>query len=365
MDTIMCFTLQIQTSSSTYVIQPNTNIAISTSLQSQMTMNQFPTNTVMPSSGIASVQSQPKVIAPPVAVPNIQQLTVAPPPLPLPVNVHQPPPGYPTILPLTQPMLVTTSSSTESVTSGAHTARSISAAHITAPPLLLPPGVQPPPPGLSAVIYPRVPAPPSIKDAWDEYLERKDKESRQRAAAPSSRRHRRSTRSTSYSSSSTSSESSSESSRSRSRSSSRGRNRSHRDKRRNDSREKHSRRRDSRSPFRSSYASTRYHRDTLASSFNLYQHTSGAAAIGLPGASLIHHRIPPLLNNYCSSQYTPNQTSQTTGYNSFSNGPAPSYRSSRTYLEERSRRHSPRYSWILKIFEYFLIYFPFVQVYYF
>lgn len=139
-------------------------------------------------------------------------------------------------------------------------------------------------PGLSAIIYPRVPAPPPIKDAWDEYLERKDKviiclvysqkffdlhtlysflfyetifrrfdflfcklqflqESRQRAAAPSSRRRRRSTRSTSYSSSSTSSESSSESSRSRSRSSSRDRNRSHRDKRRNDGREKHSLRR--------------------------------------------------------------------------------------------------------------------------
>lgn len=29
--------------------------------------------------------------------------------------------------------------------------------------------------GLSAVIFPRVPAPPPIKDAWDEYLERKDK----------------------------------------------------------------------------------------------------------------------------------------------------------------------------------------------
>lgn len=116
-------TLQIQTSSSTYVIQPSTNIAISTALQSQMAVKQFPANTVLPSSGIASVQNQPKVIAPHVAVPNIQQLTVAPPPLPLPVNVHQPPPGYPTILPPTQPMLVTTSSSTESVTSGAHTAR--------------------------------------------------------------------------------------------------------------------------------------------------------------------------------------------------------------------------------------------------
>ncbi|KAL3997151.1 DWNN domain family protein [Acanthocheilonema viteae] len=334
---------QIQTSSPTYVIQPSTNIAIPASLQSQMAVKQFPGNTMLPSPGIASAQNQPKVIAPTVIVPNVQQLTVAPPPLSLPVNVHQPPPGYPTIFPPGQPAHVATTSSTESLPSGTHTVRNITAAHLTAPPLLLPPSVQPPPPGLSAVIYPRIPAPPPIKDAWDEYLERKDKESRQRAAAPTSRRRRRSTRSTSYSSSSTSSESSSESSRSRSRSSSRDRNRSHRDKRRNDGREKHSsRRRDSRSPFRSSYASTRYHRDNLASSFNLYQHTSSAAAIGLPGASLIHHRIPSLLNNYCSSQYTSNQTSQTTSYNSFSNGAVPSYRSSRIYLDERNRRHSPR-----------------------
>ncbi|VIO95169.1 Zinc knuckle family protein [Brugia malayi] len=334
---------QIRTSSPTYVIQPSTNVTIPAALQSQMIIKQFSGNNVMPSPGVTPAQSQPKVIAPTVVVPNVQQLAVAPPPLPLPVNVHQPPPGYPTILPSTQLMHVATSSSSESIASGTHTARSISAAHLTVPPLLLPPGVQPPPPGLSAVIFPRVPAPPPVKDAWDEYLERKDKESRQRAAAPPLRRRRRSTRSTSYSSSSTSSESSSGSSRSRSRSSSRGRNRSHRDKRRNDGREKHSsRRRDSRSPFRSSYASTRYHRDNLASSFNLYQHTSGAAAIGLPGASLIHHRIPSLLNSYCPPQYALNQTSQATSYSSFSNGPVPNYRSSRTYLEERNRRHSPR-----------------------
>lgn len=77
----------------------------------------------MPSPGITSAQSQPKVIASTVVIPNIQQLTVAPPSLPLPVNVHQPPPGYPTILPSAQPVHVTTSSSTESVGSGTHTAR--------------------------------------------------------------------------------------------------------------------------------------------------------------------------------------------------------------------------------------------------
>ncbi|VDK75301.1 unnamed protein product [Litomosoides sigmodontis] len=331
---------QIQTSPPTYIVQPTTNMAIPATLQSQMTIKQFSGNTIIPSPGIASSQSQSKVIAPTVVVPNVQQLTVAPPPLPLAVNVHQPPPGYPAILAPAQPVHVTTSSSTESIASGTHTARSISAVHLTAPPLLLPPGVQPPPPGLSAVIYPRVSAPPPIKDAWDEYLERKDKESRQRAAVPASRRRRRSTRSTSYSSSSTSPESSSESSRSRSRSSSRDRNRSRRDKRRNDAREKYSRRRDSRSPFHSSYASTRYHRDSLTSSFNPYQHASSTATIGLPGASLIHHRIPSLLNNYCSSQYASNQLNQTTSYSSFSNGP--SCRSSKTYLDERSRRHSPR-----------------------
>lgn len=142
-----------------------------------MAVKQFPGNTVMPSSVIVSGQSQTTVVAPTVVVPNMQQLSVAPPPLPLPVNVHQPPPGYPNILPHAQPTHVATSSSTESIASVAHTARyeclsseflrwfctmfcvrvlfihfffrSISAVHLTAPPLLLPPGVQPPPPGIS------------------------------------------------------------------------------------------------------------------------------------------------------------------------------------------------------------------------
>lgn len=118
---MICFTLQIQTSSPTYVIQPSTNIPAP--LQSQMAIKQFPGNTVMSSSGIAPAQSQPKVIASSIIVPNIQQLTVAPPPLPLPVNVHQPPPGYPTMLPPTQSVHVTASSSTESIASGTHTAR--------------------------------------------------------------------------------------------------------------------------------------------------------------------------------------------------------------------------------------------------
>lgn len=170
----MRFILQIQTSPPTYIVHSSTNMAIPAALQSQMTIK-FSGNTIIPSPGIGSAQSQPKVVAPTVVVPNVQQLTVAPPPLPLPVNVHQPPPGYPAILPPAQPVHVSTSSSTESIGSGTHTARyscvyfesrlvfvikflrvrnvkkiffrSISAAHLTAPPLLLPPGVQPPPPG--------------------------------------------------------------------------------------------------------------------------------------------------------------------------------------------------------------------------
>ncbi|VDN03133.1 unnamed protein product [Thelazia callipaeda] len=323
---------QVQSSAPTYIVASSTSSIVSTVAQPQIAAKQFPTSvSTMP-------PVIPKLTTTTVETPNVQQLNITPLSLHLPVNVHQPPPGYPAILAPAQPLNAIASSSTESLMPGTH--RNMNVIHMSAPPPLLPPGVQPPPPGLSSMLYPRVAAHP-IKDAWDEYLERKDKESRQRAVAP--RRRRRSTRSTSYSSESSTSESSSESS-SRSRSRSFSRDRSHRDKRRSSVRDKHSsRRRDSRSPFRNSYASIRYHRDTAAQPFNFYQHPpSGASALGLPGSSLIHHRIPSLLNNF-TPQYTSIQTNQTAAYTSFSaTGSVPNYRSSRTYQEERGRRRTPR-----------------------
>uniref|UniRef100_A0A914RZ47 Uncharacterized protein n=1 Tax=Parascaris equorum TaxID=6256 RepID=A0A914RZ47_PAREQ len=46
------------------------------------------------------------------------------------------------------------------------------------PPIIVqpPPLQQPPPPGLhTATTFPPVPAPPQVRDAWDEFLERKEK----------------------------------------------------------------------------------------------------------------------------------------------------------------------------------------------
>lgn len=100
----------------------------------------------------------------------------------------------------------------------------------------------------------------------------------------------------------------------------------------------------SRSPFRNSYTSSRYHRDVAPTSYSLYQHPPPSpCAIGLPGASTTHHRIPSLLGSY-SSQYTPLQTNQMPCYSSFTNFPVASYRTSKGYAEDRSRRRSPRYT---------------------
>ncbi|KHN70660.1 E3 ubiquitin-protein ligase RBBP6 [Toxocara canis] len=317
----------------------------------------------------------------------------------LPVNVHQPPPGYTPVTTSAQPTAsIASSTKTTASTDNRGVAAMLPSMSAPPPPIIVhQPPLQPPPPGLSAATtFPSVPAPPPVRDAWDEFIERKEKvfhsehemddhdiqqreavktkkygnecyseqegkhccfvakQPRQRLGffvperridhnrlfvATQASRRRHSSPSDSYSSSESSSESSSDS-RSRSRSWSRERNRR---ERRHGSRERrHSRRVESRSPPRLySGPPSRYHRDS-GPSHNIYQHPPPAPLNASP-TTYPHHRIPPLIT-YPPPPFLPVPNASLSGFQPLPAGMLSSgaYRGGRGYDERAQRRRSPR-----------------------
>ncbi|MFH4974791.1 hypothetical protein AB6A40_001500 [Gnathostoma spinigerum] len=263
---------------------------------------------------------------------------------PVSLNLSQPPPGYGHITPASGLMNIALARPPPTIVVPVSATALGVLPSMSAPPPLIASNVQPPPPGLTpANVFPTPRAPPPIKDAWDEFLERKEK-SRQRAM---SRRHH-SSRSSSSSSSETESSSSSDSrdhSRSRDRSWSRERDR--RERHRNSSRDDRSRRRSdrsSRSPPRGPPYSSRYPRE-LPPTFGLYSHpppsmSSSNASAFVPG------RVPPLMSTYQPPPFIPpniNSANNFTPLPNIANGPY-GYRPNKFHIDERNmRRRSPRY----------------------
>uniref|UniRef100_A0A0M3HZ17 RING-type domain-containing protein n=1 Tax=Ascaris lumbricoides TaxID=6252 RepID=A0A0M3HZ17_ASCLU len=258
----------------------------------------------------------------------------------LPVNVHEPPPGYAPVV-TTAPPTAPIPSSTKVMASadGRGVAPMLPSMTAPPPPIIVqpPPLQQPPPPGLpTATTFPPVPAPPPVRDAWDEFLERKEKDRLLGATQVSRRRH--SSPSESYSSTESSTQSSSDS-RSRSRSWSRERGRR---ERRHDSKERrHSRRIESRSPPRLYAGPPRYYRDS-ASSHNIYQHPP-PAPLNASQTTFAHHRLPALIN-YPPPSFLQTSNTSLGGFQSMPASVPPSggYRGARGCVDDRSqRRRSP------------------------
>uniref|UniRef100_A0A915BQD7 E3 ubiquitin-protein ligase RBBP6 n=1 Tax=Parascaris univalens TaxID=6257 RepID=A0A915BQD7_PARUN len=258
----------------------------------------------------------------------------------LPVNVHEPPPGYAPVV-TSAPPTAPIPASTKVIASadGRGVASMLPSMTAPPPPIIVqpPPLQQPPPPGLhTATTFPPVPAPPQVRDAWDEFLERKEKDRLLGATQVSRRRH--SSPSESYSSTESSTQSSSDS-RSRSRSWSRERGRR---ERRHDSKERRRNRRiESRSPPRLYAGPPRYYRDS-ASSHNIYQHPP-PAPLNASQTTFAHHRLPALIN-YPPPSFLQTSNTSLAGFQSMPGSlpPAGGYRGARGCVDDRSqRRRSP------------------------